>query len=72
MLGYGSNAYAYRIFNKTTGYVEIARDMTFDESNGSKVKQVDPNVLGDKEIPSEAIKKMPIGEIKPLEQQKLQ
>jgi Reverse transcriptase (RNA-dependent DNA polymerase) len=46
--------------------------MTFDESNGSQVEQVDPNVLGDEEIPSEAIKKMAIGEIKPQEPQEQQ
>src|SRR5438128_3791992 len=33
MLGYGSNAHAYRVFNKTSGCVEIAKDVTFDESN---------------------------------------
>jgi len=36
MLGYGSNAHAYRVFNKTSGCVEIAKDVTFDESNGSQ------------------------------------
>ena len=35
LLGYGSNEHAYRVFNKTSGRVEIAVDMTFDESNGS-------------------------------------
>jgi hypothetical protein len=35
LLGYGSNEHAYRIFNKTSRRVEIAVDMTFDESNGS-------------------------------------
>jgi hypothetical protein len=34
LLGYGSNEHAYRIFNKTSGRVEIAVDVTFDESNG--------------------------------------
>ena len=65
MLGYGSNAYAYRVFNKTSGCVEIARDVTFDESNGSQVEQVDPNVLGNEEPPCEAIKRMAIGEVRP-------
>src|SRR6266508_2901519 len=36
MLGYGSNAHAYHIFNKTFGCVEIAKDVIFDESNGSQ------------------------------------
>ena len=34
-LGYGSNEHAYRVFNKTSRRVEIAADVTFDESNGS-------------------------------------
>ena len=69
MLGYGSNAYAYCVFNKITGCVEIMCDVIFDESYGSQVEQVDSNVLSDEEIPSEAIKKMKIGEIKPQEPQ---
>jgi hypothetical protein len=36
LLGYASNAHGYRVFNNTTGLVEIAIDMTFDESNGSQ------------------------------------
>jgi hypothetical protein len=35
LLGYASNAHGYRFFNNTTGLVEIAIDVTFDESNGS-------------------------------------
>jgi transposase InsO family protein len=37
-LGYGSNEHAYRVFNKTSGRVKIAVDVTFDESNGSQVE----------------------------------
>ena len=33
LLGYTSNEHAYRVFNKTSGRVEIAVDVTFDESN---------------------------------------
>jgi hypothetical protein len=40
LLGYGLNEHAYRVFNKTSGRVEIAVDVTFDESNGSQVEQV--------------------------------
>jgi transposase InsO family protein len=32
LLGYASNAHGYRIFNNTTSLVEIAVDVTFDES----------------------------------------
>jgi hypothetical protein len=31
MLGYATNEHGYRIFNKTTGLIEIVVDMTFDE-----------------------------------------
>ena len=40
LLGYGSNEHAYRVFNKTSGRVEIAVDVTFDESNGSQVSKL--------------------------------
>jgi hypothetical protein len=42
--------------------------LTFDESNGSQVDQVDELCVG-KDIPAEkAIKKMDIGEVKPQEE----
>ena len=59
--------HAYRVFNKTFKRVEIAVDVTFDESNGSQVEQVDSSVVGKKESPSEAIKKLAIGDIRPQE-----
>ena len=34
LLSYGSNEHAYRVFNKTSRRVEIAVDVTIDESNG--------------------------------------
>jgi len=67
LLGYASNTHGYRVFNKTSGCVEIACDVTFDESNGSQGEQVD-NVVGIEESSSQAIKKLAIGEIKPQEQ----
>jgi hypothetical protein len=67
-LGYASNAHGYRVLNKTTGCVEVTCDLTFDESNGSEVEQVDELCVG-KDIPAEkAIKKMAIGEVKPQEE----
>ena len=51
LLGYGSNEHAYRVFNKTSGRVEIAVDVTFDKSNGSQMEQVDSSVVG-KEDPT--------------------
>ena len=43
LLSYASNAHGYRVFNKTSGCVEVACDVTFEESNGSQVEQVDLN-----------------------------
>ncbi|WVZ63763.1 LOW QUALITY PROTEIN: hypothetical protein U9M48_013370, partial [Paspalum notatum var. saurae] len=69
LLGYCSNAHAYRVFNKTTGCVEIARDVTFGETNGSQMEQVDSHVLGDEEPPCKAIMKLTLGEVKPQAKQ---
>src|SRR5438132_10167244 len=66
MLGYGSNAHVYHVFNKTSGCVEIAKDVIFDESNGSQ-KQIDPSFVEKEELPCDAIKKLAIGEVKPQE-----
>jgi hypothetical protein len=68
LLGYASNAHGYRVFNKTSSCVEVACDVTFDESNGSQEEQVD-DVVGMEESPSKAIKKLATGEIKPQEQE---
>jgi hypothetical protein len=67
LLGYASNAHGYRVFNKTCSCVEVACDVTFDESNGSQGEQVD-GVVGMEESPSKTIKKLATGEIKPQEQ----
>ena len=67
LVSYGSNEYAYRVFNKPSGIVEVARDVTFDESNGSQVEQVNPIVLGQEEDPSLTIQRMAIGEGRPEE-----
>src|SRR6266498_2261266 len=66
MLGYGSNAHAYHVFNKTSCCIEIAKDVTFDESNGSQ-EQIDPSFVEKEELPCEAIKKLALGEVKPQE-----
>ena len=72
LLGYGSNELTYHVFNKTSRRVEIAVDMTFDESNGSQVEQVDSSVVGNEEPPCEAIKQMAIGDIRPQEVQAIE
>jgi hypothetical protein len=67
LLGYTSNAHGYRVFNKTSGCVDVTYDVTFDESNGSQGEQVH-TVVGMGEPSSKAIKKLATGEIKPKEQ----
>ena len=65
LLGYGSNEHAYRVFNKTSGRVKIAVDVTFDESNGSQIEQVDSSIVGKEDPPCEAIKQLAISDIRP-------
>jgi len=67
LLGYGSNEHAYRIYYKTSGRVEVAVDVTFDESNGSQVEHLDESVVGKKDPPCDAIKHLATGEIRPQE-----
>jgi transposase InsO family protein len=47
LLGYDLNTRAYRVFNKSTGLVEVSCDIVFDETNGSQVEQVDLDGLDD-------------------------
>jgi hypothetical protein len=51
LLGYDSNTRAYRVFNKSTGLVEVSCDIVFDETNGSQVELVDLIELDDEEAP---------------------
>jgi hypothetical protein len=67
LLGYGLNEHAYRIFNKTSGRVEIVVDVTFDETNSSQVEQVDSSVEEKEDPPCEAIKQLALGDIRPQE-----
>jgi hypothetical protein len=41
--------------------------VTFDESNGSQVEQVDSHVVGKEDPPCEEIKQLTIGDIRPQE-----
>ena len=66
MLGYSTKSKAYRVFNTATGCVEETYDVDFDESNGSQGAHVDVVDIGDKPL-EEAMKNMPIGNIKPKE-----
>jgi hypothetical protein len=63
LLGYDSNTRAYRVFNKSSGLVEVSCDIVFDETNGSQVKQVDLDELDDEEAPCIALRNMSIGDV---------
>ncbi|KAL5648114.1 hypothetical protein ACJX0J_042469, partial [Zea mays] len=65
--GYDSNTRAYRVFNKSTGLVEVSCDIVFDETNGSQVEQVDLDELDDEEAPCIALRNMSIGDVCPKE-----
>jgi hypothetical protein len=67
LLGYDSNTRAYRLFNKSTGLVEVSCDIVFDEINGSQVEQVDLDELDDEEAPCIALRNMSIGDMCPKE-----
>jgi hypothetical protein len=67
LLGYDSNARAYRVFNKFTKLVEVSCDIVFDETNGSQVEQVDLDELDDEEAPCVALRNMSIGDVCPKE-----
>jgi hypothetical protein len=67
LLGYDSNTRAYRVFNKSTGLVEVSRDTMFDETNGSQVEQVDLDELDDEEALCVALRNMSIGDVCPKE-----
>jgi hypothetical protein len=67
LLGYDSNTRAYKVFNKSTGQVEVSCDVVFDETNGSQVEQVDLDEIGDEEAPCIALRNMSIGDAGPKE-----
>jgi hypothetical protein len=65
--GYDSNTRTYRVFNKSTGLVEVSCDIVFDETNDSQVEQVDLDELDDEEAPCVALRNMSIGDVCPKE-----
>jgi hypothetical protein len=67
LLGYDSNIRAYRVFNKSSGQVEVSCDNVFDETNGSQVEQVDLDEIGYEEAPCVALRNMSIGDVCPKE-----
>ncbi|KAK1677131.1 hypothetical protein QYE76_037979 [Lolium multiflorum] len=65
-VGYAENSHAYRYYKKSTGTIEVSCDVVFLEDNGSQVEQAVPCAAGDDD-PSNAIKLMGIGHIRPTE-----
>jgi hypothetical protein len=67
LLGHYSNTRAYRVFNKSTGLVEVSCDIVFDETNGSQVEQVDLDELDDEEASCVMLRNMSIRDACPKE-----
>jgi hypothetical protein len=67
LLGYDSSTRAYRVFNKSTGLIEVSCDIVFDETNGSQVEQVGLDELDDEEAPCVALRNISIGDVCPKE-----
>jgi hypothetical protein len=68
LLGYDSNTKAYRVFNKSSGLVEVSSDV-FDETNDSPREQVDLDDIDEDDVSTAAIRTMAIGDVRPQEKQ---
>jgi hypothetical protein len=68
LLGYDLNTKAYRVFNKSSGLVEVSSDVVFDETNGSPREQVDLDDVDEEDVPTATIRTMAIGDLRPQEQ----
>jgi hypothetical protein len=69
LLDYDSNTKTYRVFNKSSGLVEVSSDVVFDETIGSPREQVDLDDVDEDEVPTTAMRTMAIGDVRPQEQQ---
>jgi hypothetical protein len=69
LLGYDSNTKAYKVFNKSSGLVEVSSDVVFNETNGSPREQVDLDDIDEDEVPMAAMRTMAIGDVRPKEPQ---
>jgi hypothetical protein len=67
LLGYESNTKAYRVFNKSSGLVEVSSDVVFDETNGSPREQIDLDDIDEDEVSTAAMRTMVIGDVRPQE-----
>jgi hypothetical protein len=64
-MDYDSNTRVYRVFNKSTGLVEVSCDIVFDETNASQVEQVDLDVLDDEDATCTVLSIMSIRDVCP-------
>jgi hypothetical protein len=69
LLGYDSNTKAYRVYNKSSGLVEVTSDVVFVETNGSPREQIDLDDIDEDEVPTAAMCTMAIGDVQPQELQ---
>jgi hypothetical protein len=69
LIGYDSNTKAYRVFNKSSGLVEVSSDVVFDDTNGSPRDQVDLDDIDEEEVLTTAMHTMAIGDVRPQELQ---
>jgi hypothetical protein len=74
LLGYDLNTNVYRVFNKSSGLVEVSSDVVFDETNVYRVftswrEQVDLDDVDEDEVPTAAMRTMAIGDVRPHEPQ---
>jgi hypothetical protein len=65
LLGYDSNTKAYKVFNKSSGLVEVSSDVVFDETNSSPREQVDLDDVDEDDVPTAVIRTMAIGDVRP-------
>jgi hypothetical protein len=65
LLGYDSNTKAYRVFNKSSGLVEVSSDVVFDDTNGFPREQVDLDDIDEDVVPTAAMRTMAIGDVRP-------
>jgi hypothetical protein len=69
LLGYDSNTKAYRVFNKSSGLVEVSSDVVFDETNGSPREHVDLDDIDEDEVLTATMRTMAIGDVRRQELQ---
>jgi hypothetical protein len=65
LLGYDTNIKAYRVFNISSGLVEVSSDVVFDETNGSLREHVHLDDVDEDDVPTTTIRTMAIGDVRP-------